>query len=574
MKLIFSLIKRHLIGFFSAIMFLVIEAVCDLLQPTMMSKIVDEGVALNDMSTVSKYGLIMLLIALAGAGGAVLRNIFASIVSQKIGKELRFEIYSKVLTYSHKNIDKLEPASLVTRLTNDVTQIQNFINGCMRILVKAPITCIGAIILIITQVPHYTPVVAVILSIAAILIVLNMKLGYPRFGKVQKMLDKLNTVSREYLSSIRVVKAFGRETHEYQRFSDSASSLASATVSASRVNASFFPAIHLTVNLGIIGVLWISGYNSAIGNIQVGSLMATVNYMTQMLFSLSMISNILNVLVRATASSERIKEVLDEVPAISDPKYNQNPVLSDGIEFKNVSFSYNDTGSEALSDISFKAKSGSTVGIIGSTGSGKTTLVNLMLRFYDVNKGEVLIGGKNVKDIRAKTLRGRIAIVPQKSLLFTGTIIDNLRWGDKNATEEKIYAAAKASCADDFIRPFPKGYRTLLGQGGVNVSGGQKQRLSIARALIRKPDILILDDSTSALDATTEQKVREGIRKYIKNITTFIISQRISSIITADKILVLDDGRIVGQGSHIELIKDCKIYQDIYRSQIGGVEIG
>lgn len=571
MKLILQYIRRHLGLFFTALFFLTLETMADLLQPTFMAHIVDDGVKNLDMERILFYGGIMFLIALAGALGAVTRNIFASLTSQIIGKELRSDLFRKVQTLSLENIDRLQPASIITRITNDVTQIQEFINGCMRIMVKAPITCIGAIVLVIIQTPRQIPTMAVILVIAALLIAANMKLGYPRFGAMQKKLDNLNNVSREFLSSIRVVKAFRAESQEEAKFGTASQELAGAGTSAMRVMAVFTPLINLTVNFGIVVLLWLSQHQDSM---EIGHLMASVNYMTQILFSMGMISNILNTAVRAIASSDRIRQVLDEVPAQKMPDQPEVPLWKGEIVFNDVSFAYAGAGKEALSHVSFFAKPGETIGIIGPTGSGKTTLVNLVPRFYDATDGKIELDGMDVKKIGEEALRTAVAIVPQKALLFSGTIMENLRWGKNDASIDEIQAAAEIACADSFISQTGSGYDTLLGQGGVNLSGGQKQRLALARALVRNPRILILDDCTSALDAETEAAVLSGLRNRLREVTVLLISQRISTVRQADRILCLENGAVQGFGSHEELMAKCPTYQAIYHSQIGGENHG
>ena len=566
MKFIIQCIRKHLGMFMTAISFLTLEAAADLLQPSLMSNIVDEGIKNQNTRLIWLYGGIMLIVALFGALGAVMRCIYASRTSQLIGREMRSELYRKVQTLSFENIDRLKPASLITRITNDVTQIQNFINGCMRIMVKAPITCVGAIILIVVQTPALVPVIMVILIISAALIFGNMKLGHPRFGRLQRELDKLNDVSQEFLTSIRVVKAFGGEQQEEEKFDRAADDLAQAGVSAMRVMAVFGPLINLSVNLGIVLLLALSGYR---GSIPIGRIMASVNYMTQVLFALGMVSNILNMAVRATASAARVEEIMLEKPAQKPPAEPVRPEIRGSISFQDVSFSYAQASSPSLEHISLDIQAGETIGIIGATGSGKTTLVNLVPRFYDVTEGALLVDGINVNDIDESVLRGAIAAVPQKALLFSGTVEYNLRWGKENASEHEIRQAAKAACADEFIEKLAQGYQTELGQAGVNLSGGQKQRLSIARALLRRPKILILDDCTSALDAYTEAKVLSSLRELSGQMTVLLISQRISTVRKADRILCLEDGRAVGFGSHQQLMENCLLYQQIYQSQIG-----
>ncbi len=571
MKLILEYIRKHLGIFLLSTFFLTMEALADLLQPAFMSMIVDKGIKNADVARILRYGAAMLAIALTGAVCAVIRNRFASLVSQNIGMELRRDIYRNVQQLSMENIDRLRPASIITRITNDVAQIQEFINGIMRIMVKAPIICIGAVILIMLQTPRQAPVMAGILIIVSLLVFGNMRIGYPRFGAVQNRLDRLNGTAREFLSSVRVVKAFRAEDEEMGKFTEVSLELARANTAALRTMAVFSPLINLTVNFGIVLLLWISGSGQSA---EIGRLMASVNYMTQVLFSVTMISNTLNTAVRAAASSERVKEVLDERPAQKLPKKPLTPEITGDIRFEHVCFAYAGAGKESLHDVDLHIRSGETVGIIGSTGSGKTTLVSLVPRLYDAVSGKIRIDGCDVEQIDLAHLRAAIAVVPQKALLFSGTIRDNLRWGRADAGEEELRAAAGIACADTFIEQSAQGYDTLLGQGGVNLSGGQKQRLSIARALVRNPRILILDDCTSALDARTEAEVLNGLRRMTGSTTVLLVSQRISTVMRTDRILCLDNGCIKGCGTHEELMASCETYRAIYRSQIGGKNNG
>lgn len=582
MKLILRYLKKHIVIFCISTAFLTLEAVADLLQPTYMSYIVDNGVADKNTGKILMYGGIMLGIALFGAFCAVMRNHFASRTSQTIGKEIRHDIYQNVQSLSLENIDRLQPASIITRITNDVTQIQDFINSIMRILIKAPVTGIGAVILIIVQTPKQAPIMIIIIVIASLLIVANIMVGYPRFGKVQKKLDKLNGVSREFLSSVRVVKAFRAEDRETGKFDDASGELAAANTSALRAMAMFAPLINLTVNFGIVLLLWISKDQKAA---DIGRLMASVNYMGQVLFALNFISNVINSAVRALASSERIKEVLDEKPAQKKAENPRKPEIKGRLEFKNVSFAYANSSRNALNNISFTAEPGQTIGIIGPTGSGKSSLVNLIPRFYDCTEGSITVDGCDVREIDEEYLRNRISLVAQKALLFTGTIKENLSWGLSRAVNgetqkeksgnydmDRITKAADIACASEFIENTENGYETLLGQGGVNLSGGQKQRLSIARALIKNPSILILDDCTSALDANTESKVLKGLSEMETKATVLLISQRISTVMRVDKILCLNNGTVEGFGTHAELLENCRTYREIYESQIGKIE--
>ena len=499
--------------FSTAVTFLMVEAICDLLQPTIMADIVDVGVAGGDLNYVLARGGLMLGVAAFGAVSAISRNIISSKVSQNFGLDLRSDLYRKIQFFSFDSIDKFETASLVTRLTNDVTQVQNFVHGLMRIFVKAPLLCIGGLVMASLLNPKMVWVLIAIVPIVGLIIFASMKIGYPFFTKVQKALDKVNGVMREYLSGVRVVKAFNRFDFEILRFGKSNEELADTSIKAMRVMAVFAPFINLTVNISIVAVLWFGGYRANNGTMQVGQIMAFINYMTQILFSLMMISFVFTNFVRAKASSERIGEVLSEKSNMTEAA---TPLSLDkkkgNVEFVNVSFGYGKaSGEPVLKDINFSIKQGEILGIIGSTGSGKSTLVNLIPRFYDAVFGTIKVNGEDVRAVDSKSLREKIAMVPQKTILFTGSIADNLKWGKDNATNAEIEQAAEAAQAHSFITTFPEGYETQLGQGGVNLSGGQKQRVSIARALIRKPEILILDDCTSAVDVTTEANIKNAL---------------------------------------------------------------
>ena len=564
-------VKNYWRPFCAAVSFLMMEAAADLLQPTIMSKIIDFGVTEKNLSYVLKMGGIMLLVTALGAIAAVVRNIVSSNVSQKFGAELRHDLFKKVQGLSFDNIDKFEAASLVTRLTNDVTQLQNFTHGMMRIFVKAPIVGIGSIIMATILNAKMAIIIFAIVPIVALLISLSMKIGYPYFTKVQKALDKVNGVIREYLSGVRVVKAFNKFHYETERFEKSNENLTSQSIRAMRIMTIFNPCITLTVNLAIVVLMWLGGSKVNSGQVRVGQIIAFINYMTQILFSLIMISNVFTMLIRAKASAERIGEVLTEESTIKIPESTaQTQGLKGRVDFENINFSYSGaSGEPVLKNISFSCLQGETVGIIGSTGSGKSSLVNLAPRFYDTTLGSVRLNGADVRTLDLKELRDKIALVPQKTILFTGSISDNIRWGKENASEEEVIEACKIAQADNFVVSFPEGYNTQLGQGGVNLSGGQKQRLSIARALIKKPQVLILDDCTSAVDVTTETNIRAGLKKYSADLTTIIIAQRITSVMTADKIVVLDNGEAASMGTHEELMHTSKVYQDIFRSQIG-----
>nr|WP_274655234.1 ABC transporter ATP-binding protein [Paenibacillus humicola] len=564
-------VRKYGVRFCLGVLLVACEAMCDLMQPTIMSRIVDVGVASNSMSTVLHYGELMLLITAAGAFAASGRNLVASRVSQSFGADLRLDLFRKIQQLSFENIDRFDRASLVTRLTNDVTQVQNFVNGMMRFFVKAPMLCIGGLIMAVRLNPHLSLVLVVVVPVVGALIALNMKVGFPLFMKVQQAMDRLNGAMREYLSGVRVVKAFNRFDYEVGKFGRINDDYQRRSITAQRAMSVFNPAITLTVNFGIVAVLLIGGMRVNAGNMQVGHIIAFVNYMTQILFGLMTISMVFTMFVRARASSGRIGEVFAENSRLTWNEEASRRFAGSGlIEFDRVGFSYDGpSGALVLKSVDLTVHPGETVGIVGSTGSGKTSLVNLVPRFYDTVAGEVRVNGVDVRELDPRILREKVAVVPQKTVLFTGSIIENIRWGSENASIGEVEQAAKMAAAHDFISALPEGYETKLGQGGVNLSGGQKQRLSIARALVRKPDILILDDCTSAVDAATEASIKAALRQFAKGITCLLIAQRITSVMDADKIVVLSDGEIVGIGSHETLLGSCEVYREIYRSQIG-----
>jgi ATP-binding cassette subfamily B protein len=421
--------------------------------------------------------------------------------------------------------------------------------------------------------PKLASVLIIIVPIVGIIIYMNMRIGYPFFKKVQGALDRVNGVLREYLAGVRVVKAFNRFDYEKKRFENTNQYFSDTSTRAMRVMAVFNPGTTLVVNMGIVAVLWAGGLFVNSGQMYVGKIIAFTNYMTQILFSLMMISNVFTMFVRAKASAERIGEVFEEKNTMifrENPEKLADSQIRGRVDFQNVEFSYSGTSGEpVINNMTFTCMPGETVGIIGSTGSGKSSLVNLIPRFYDATSGSILVNGVNIRELSLEELREKIAVVPQKTVLFTGTIKDNIKWGKENASAREIEEAAIIAQAHDFINNFPEGYNTLLGQGGVNLSGGQKQRVSIARALIKRPEILILDDCTSAVDMATERKIRDELKQYIKELTCIVIAQRITSIMDADRILVLDNGRIVRMGNHRELMENCQVYQDIFHSQIG-----
>jgi len=569
MNYIFKYAKKYKKDFTIAIIFLVLEALIDLILPTMMSFIIDNGVKNNDLDYVLKFSFYMLIITLLGASFAVIRNIKSSIVSQSIGKDLREDLYIKINRLSASKISSLTEASLITRLTNDVNQIQNFAHGLMRVFVKAPLLGIGSVIMALALDRTIGLISLMIVPIVMIAIILNLKLSYPIFLKIQKSLDKVNSRLKEYLSGIRVVKAFNRYDYERQRFESVNDELKNVSISGMRRLAIFSPLVTLLVNLGIVIILWVGSDLVVNADFEVGKIVAVLNYMTQLLFSLVMSTRIINMYIRSKASSDRLDEVFNAEETLKSP---EKPLMIEKdeilLEFKNVYFKYFEKTNYVLEDINFKLKPNTTLAIIGTTGSGKSTIVNLVLRFFDPNSGEIKFYGKNIKDLDLKKYREKIAVVPQKNLLFTGTILDNLRWGNENASFDEIVSCSKIAMADDFIKTFKDGYDTYLGQGGVNLSGGQKQRISIARALLKNPELLILDDATSSVDLITERKIKERLKNSLST-TTILIAQRITSVMDAENIIVLDDGKIEAIGTHDYLLDHSEIYKSIYISQLG-----
>lgn len=565
--------KKYSKSFALSVFFVMCETLCDLMLPTVMANIIDVGIKNKDKDYILFMGGVMLLITIFGFAAAVARNLISSHVSQSFGTELRADLYRKIQQLSFAAIDKFDRASLVTRLTNDVTQVQNFVNGLMRIFVKAPLLCMGSLIMTVRLNGELALVLVILVPVVGAFSALNMKLGYPLFHKVQQALDEVNRVMREYLSGIRVVKAFNRFDYEEEKFNKVNTALEVQSVAAMRLMAVFSPGIMLSVNFGITAVLWFGGIRVSNGDMQAGQIIAFINYMTQMLFSLMLISMVFNQFVRAKASAERIHEVLSQEMNMKwEKNLTEDKGLKGRVDFENVYFSYDGAAASAvLKNVSFTCMPEEIIGIIGSTGSGKSSLVNLIPRFYDITSGSLKVDGEEVKKMNPKALREKIAVVAQKTVLFTGTVMENIRWGKEDATLEEIQRAAQIAQAHDFIMELPERYETRVGQGGINFSGGQKQRISIARALVRNPEILILDDSTSAVDAITENKIKKALKTDTKGLTCFMIAQRITSVMDADKIILLDEGQIVASGSHNELLQTSEMYQEIIKSQMGKV---
>lgn len=566
--------KKYYKLFFLAIFFISLETSADLLQPMLMSALVDQGVLRQDMDFVMRQGLLMIFVTFCGAVFASIRNVVSSNVALSFSKDLRHDIYEKIQSFRMRDMDGFNRASLVTRMTNDVNQMQNFINGLMRIFVKAPLIFIGSLIMASRINMRLASVILYALPVIIVIMVLNVRIGYPLFRTVQEKLDRVNDRMREYLSGVRVVKAFNSFVREGTLFRTVNEDLSDKSEKAMRATSFFNPLIAIVLNTALGIILYLGGYFHKNGEILPGQVMAFVNYMGQLLFSITMIGNIFNMLVRAKASYERIDEIF-EVPSSVEPGRLPIGGRTEVLEFEDVSFSYPEgSGLSALKNISFRVEKGEILGIIGSTGSGKSTIANLILRFYDIEEGAIRVNGRNVKEISRQDLREKISIVPQKPVLFTGSILDNIRWGKRDAGMGKVEEALRISDAYDFAMSFNDGLETRVSQGGMNFSGGQKQRLSIARALVRDPEVLILDDSLSKVDVETEHRIRSGLLHKNHGIIVVLISQRITSVMDCDRILVLDRGEVRGYGNHEALMRTSTEYREIFRSQIGEVSNG
>lgn len=545
-----------------------LEAILELMIPTLMALVIDNGIKNNDLNYILKLGAIMLLIAIVGLICVLICQYFASIASQGYGTLLRNALFNHIGKFSYAEIDTIGTPSIINRITNDVNQLQFAVAMWIRLVVRAPFLCIGGFIMAVILDYKLSLVILAILPLYVLVLFLVMKKSLPLYRGVQKKLDKLALILRENLSGIRVIRAFGNIDLEKDRFKDSNLDYSITATKVGSLAALMNPATNIIMNMAILAILWFGGIRVNIGSMTQGQVIAYINYVIQIFSSLIIVANLVVTFTKAGASASRINELFDTKGTIEDGKGVINHKKSDYIiEFKNVSFMYKDSNEKALKNISFKIKKGETIGIIGATGSGKSTLINLIPRFYDVNEGELLIDGINVKEYKQEELRKRIGIVPQKAVLFTGTITENLRWSKHDATKEEIKNAVQIAQAESFVENLPEGYNTKIEQGGVNLSGGQKQRLTIARALVRDPEILILDDSSSALDYATDSAFRKALRVSKKDKSIIIVSQRISSLIHGDKIIVLDNGEMIGIGTHKELLGKCDIYKEIYISQ-------
>ena len=547
---------------------MILEVAMDLLQPTLLSNIIDIGVANHDLNYVLITGLKMIIAAIVGLFAGAGCSFLAAIAAIKLAEEVRQGLFDKIQTLSFLELDKLKTSSLITRLTNDVTQIQQMTNMLLRMMVRAPSTAIGGLVMAIILSKELSKIFVVAIPIILIVVMIILKKSFPLFKKMQQKIDNINLVMRESILGIKIIKALVIEDKQKDRFNDANEELTMASIKSQSMNLLLLPISTFIMNLTVVSVLWFGGNMFVSGNIEIGKIMAFINYLLQIMASIMMVINCMIMFSRAQVSAARINEVLDTKASIEN-KENSEEVKNFDIEFKNVFFKYNDHSDNVLEDISVKIKEGEKVGIIGSTGCGKTSFVNLIPRLYDATSGEILIGGVNVKNINIKQLREDVAIVLQESILFSGDIKSNLKLGNKNASEEELISASKDSQAYEFIMNKDNKFDEVVEQRGKNLSGGQKQRLSIGRTLIKNPKIFIMDDSSSALDMATEAKLQTSIRNRMKDNTVLIIAQRISAVMDLDKIIVMDDGKISAMGSHKELLERSEIYRSIAVSQLG-----
>lgn len=570
MKHYWEILKNYKASLLISPLLILITVLCETIQPWFMAKIVDEGVMQKDMSVITETGLYMIGVSILGLIVSLINVYVSSSASIGFGTGLRTKLFEKIQQLSFSEIDGFDSASLITRLTNDISRIQQVILMSMRLMLRSPLMLVMATFFVFKINPDLAIILMGAIPILGISVFLILLKGVPLFKKVQQKIDQLNAVVRENLINIRVVKSFVREDFESKKFEKSSEELKDMVIKASNVVVTVFPAMQLIMNLSIIAIFWAGGVKVMDGELQIGELVSFVTYLTQILMALMLLSMVIMNVARASASSERILEVLNTEPTLSNSEIgikDEYKITKGDVAFRNVYFRYTGGENDVLRNISFQINMGETIAIIGATGAAKTSLVQLIPRLYDATEGEVLIDGVNVKDYNLDELHSKIGMVLQKNELFTGSILENLLWGKPDASMEEVEQAAKVAQAHDFIMSFSDGYNTLLGRGGVNVSGGQKQRICITRALLRKPKILILDDSTSAVDSDTEQKMRNNLSQFLKDTTVFIITQRINTMQSADKVIILEDGEIESIGKPSELIEKSEVYKEIYNSQ-------
>lgn len=571
---LFRFLKPYASYVAAVLVLLFFQSLAELYLPTLMSDIVNTGIVKGDTDYIMRIGGFMLLVALGSAVCVILASFLSAKTATSFGRDIRSKVFTRVESFSLNEFDKMGTASLITRTTNDITQVQQVTVMIMRMMIGAPIMCIGGIIMAVSKDAKLTLVLVVSIPVLAGLIFIIASKGVPLFKSMQLKLDKLNLVLRENLTGIRVIRAFDRFDDEKKRFEEANGDLTSTAIRVNKIMAWMMPVMMVVMNLTSIAIVWFGGIRIDNGSMQVGDMMAFLQYAMQIMFSFIMVSIMFVMIPRAEASAVRINEVLDTVSEINDPKQVRNIEAKRGyLEFKDVAFSYPGAEQPAISNISFSAKPGETTAIIGGTGSGKSTLISLIPRFYDVNEGSILVDGVDIREMSQESLRAKIGFVPQKAVLFTGTITDNIRYGKEDATIEQVQHAAEIAQATEFVSNMKEGFDSVIAQGGNNVSGGQKQRLSIARALVRKPEIYVFDDSFSALDFKTDAKLRAALKGETKDSTVLIVAQRVSTVMDADRIIVLDEGKITGIGNHKELLNTCEVYREIVSSQLSEEEL-
>jgi ATP-binding cassette subfamily B protein len=571
---LFRYLRPFALAIAAVLLLLLFQALTDLYLPTLMADIVDRGVVQSDTAYIWQVGQVMLLVAGIGAACSVVAALLSSQTAAGLGRDLRSRVFSQVTRFSLSEFDKLGTATLITRTTNDITQVVTVLVVILRMMIYAPLMAIGGIIMAVSEDATLSLVLVVVVPILAATIAFIAYRGVPLFRAMQTRLDKVNLVLRENLTGIRVIRAFNRTDYERARFDVANRDLTDTAIKVNRLMAYLMPVMMLLMNFTSIAIIWFGGLRIDAGQMQVGSLMAFLQYAMQIMFSLLMLSMLFVMLPRAQASAVRINEVLDMAPEIIDPTTPQLPARKTGlVEFRDVTFNYPGAEEPAITDISFTANPGEVVAIIGGTGSGKSTLLNLIPRFYDVASGAVLVDGIDLRDMSQEELRSRIGLVSQQAVLFSGTVADNIRFGKDDATDEEVRRAADTAQAMEFISTMKDGFDSPISQGGTNLSGGQKQRLAIARALVRKPRIYLFDDSFSALDFKTDARLRAALKRETAGATKIIVAQRVSTVLDADKIIVLDEGRIVGMGKHRELLRTSEIYREIVASQLSEEEV-
>jgi ATP-binding cassette subfamily B protein len=544
-----------------------LEVAMDLLQPTLIAHLVDAGIERGDRDVLVQTGMWMFVAAIVGLFGGVACTVFAVKATMHFAADVRAALFRKVQQLSFGNLDRLETGQLITRLTNDVTQTQEVVSMLLRIMVRSPLLLIGSLIMAVITSPQLASLFLVLIPVVTLTIIWIFNRSYPRFEVVQRSLDELNTVMQENLAGVRVVRAFSRNAYEQDRFHESNSEFMENNIGAVRSTVIALPAMMIATSFGMVAAIWFGGHRVANGQMQIGDLIAFITYLTQAMIGLMFFSQLVVRVSRGEASAQRIREVLDSQPDLRDPATPTGLGEPEGrLVFDNVSMRYSEGDEPVLKDISFAVEPGETLAILGATGSGKSTLVNLIPRFYDVEQGRITIDGADIRDLPQQRIRELVGIALQESVLFTGTIRDNIRYGRPDASEEEVIAAARAAQADPFIRDLPDGYDSIVGQRGVNLSGGQKQRIAIARALLTSPKLLILDDSTSAVDVGTEARIQAELGRFPQ--TRVIVAQRISSVVGADKIIILEDGQVIGEGTHEELLASNPAYQEIHESQL------